>query len=77
MKIENLMCHNEDPALLNKLLKKEKKVAYSLKHKGQPILKTLIFKDIMLFYSYRDKNSCKTEISICLTGGLQEHLDLT
>ena len=34
MKIENLMCHNEDPALLNKLLKKEKKVAYSLKHKG-------------------------------------------
>ena len=38
------------------LLHKVKNIAYSLKYKGQPILKALIFKDRTLFLLYGDKS---------------------
>ena len=48
------------------LLHKVKNIAYSLKYKGQPILKALIFKDIALFQSYRDLKIAKQRIIFVL-----------
>ena len=48
------------------LLYKVKNIAYSLKYKGQPILKALISKDIALFQSYRDIKFAKQRIIFVL-----------